>query len=236
MTTWWTPTTWLSASAPHSCLCLRATTKSPARHMWMSSSKPLLSIMRASFQGPVSWRGPSMTMEEPLRNTGESKISGSEFSYKKSKKDENEAHNLGIIHWQWILAPRFIGAAAQPNRKTRNELIRRAWFNAEPVRNDGLIIIKIKRHYKDQQSPTGSQSLFKFYILHILCSFKLSVQWLKTQISDPQCMSAHDLDSQKMSQWWQPELWKAARPVTHHHEKSVFKWKMRLSSLLKAKC
>lgn len=84
-----------------------------------------------------------MTVEEPLRNTGESKISVSEFGYKEDEKDENEAHNLGKIHWQWMLAPRFIGAAAQPNRKTRNELIRRAWFNAGQVWNDGVSIIKI---------------------------------------------------------------------------------------------
>lgn len=174
MITWWTLTTWLSASAPHSCLCLRAMTKSPARHMWTSSSKPLLYITRPSFQGPVSWRAPYMTVEEPLRNTGESRVK------LVRKKDENESHNLGKIHWQWIPAPHFIWAAAQPNHKTRNELIRRAWFNAGPVRHEGLSTIKIKRYYKDQQSPTGSHSLFKVYILCILCSFKPSVQWLRT--------------------------------------------------------
>lgn len=178
-----------------------------------------------------------MTMEEPLRNTGESKISVSEFGYKEEKRMKMKhiilAKFIGSEFWPQVLLEQLL----KPNRKTRNELIRRAWFNAGQVWNDGVSIIKIKRHYKDQQSPTGSQSLFKVYILHILSSFKLSVQWLKTQIDFwPPEMSAHDLDSQKMSQWRQPELWKAARLIKHHHEKSDFKLKMRLSFLLKAKC
>lgn len=70
-TTWWTPITWPSASAPHLCLCLRVMTRSHARPMWTSWSRLSSSTMRASSLVHVSLRVLCMSVEEPLKNTGE---------------------------------------------------------------------------------------------------------------------------------------------------------------------